>query len=282
MIKGKKGKRGMRRKVIFLFMIFLCVGNEAAAVSKRCQKICYPKTGLHNAFDKLGYAIEDMLLLNVYLFSITSAKVLTSFTPFYLSARMIDEDIQKTFYDRICHTNIYQLPNTCHQVAQNGVGVPMVVLSTMALWAPDNELRKTARMFALGLPFVHWGKDLIKTLDTNICLRPWNEHFSSVKRSTGGFPSGHMANVTYMTALFGMRHGWKWAVPLSLFSAFVFTDFLNCNRHYLSQLIAGVGFGLLYAFSADAVIKRRSALDMQIKCGMTDQGGINASIACSF
>lgn len=272
----------MWRRVLFLFMIFLC-GNEAATASKKCKKkICYQQTGFHDAFNKLGYAIEDMLLLNVYLFSITSAKIITSFTPFYLSARMIDEDLQKTFYDRICHTNIYQLPKKCHEIAQKGVGAPMVILSTMALWAPDVELRKTARMFALGLPFVHWGKDLIKTLDTNICLRPWNEHFSSVKRSTGGFPSGHMANVTYMTALFGMRHGWKWAVPLSFFSAFVFTDFLNCNRHYLSQLIAGVGFGLLYAFSADAVIKRRSAWGLQFKCGLNEQGGINTSIACSF
>jgi len=84
-----------------------------------------------------------------------------------------------------------------------------------------------------------------------------------------------------MTALFGMRHGWKWAVPLSLFSTFVFADFLNCNRHYLSQLLAGVGFGLIYAFAADKVIHRRvcQRIKFDLRC---EQERLVASVSCSF
>ena len=37
-------------------------------------------------------------------------------------------------------------------------------------------------------------------------------------------------------------------------SVFIATTFLSCNRHYLSQLIAGVGFGAVYALSASKVV----------------------------
>ncbi|MBI2774726.1 hypothetical protein HYX58_01840 [Candidatus Dependentiae bacterium] len=268
-----------RRTIFFAGLISICFGSFASNYHMKTVQ----RTGkLYQAFHSLGNVIEDAILLNVKLFTIDSAKIITGFLPFFLSARMFDESVQSHFYDRSCHKNIRQMHNSCHQIAQKGVGVPMVLLSSLALWAPNERLRQTARMFAIGLPFVHWGKNIIKTLDTNICLRPWNEHFNRRKRSTGGFPSGHMANVTYMTALFGMRHGWKWGVPLGLFSSFVFADFLNCNRHYLSQLIAGVGFGLLYAFAADKVIHWRAAQNLKFDLRCEQDGKLIASMSCRF
>lgn len=220
----------------------------------------------------LGEIIVDALRLQRNLFTLDSAKILTAITPFYLTTRMMDEDIQSNFYDCAAHKNIHQFPKACHHIAQKGIGVPMVALSSLALFAKDEDLRLTARIFAIGLPFVQSGKDLIKKIDTKACLRPWHEEFNHKHRSLGGFPSGHMANVTYMTALFGMRHGWKFGVPLGCFAAFVFADFLNCNRHYFSQLVAGAGLGLLYAFAANKVVEKKLSERLEIAMVSTERG----------
>jgi hypothetical protein len=212
---------------------------------------------MHKGGVFLGEVVMDALLLHRYLFSVDTAKILTGFTPFYLISRSIDDDIQSRFYDEKYHKNINQFHQKCHQVARFGVGVPMGVFSSLAIIAPDKDIRMTARMFAIGLPFVHSGKDIIKSIDAKACLRPWHEDFSKEKRSSGGFPSGHMANITYAATLFGLRHGIKWAAPLSLFAVFVAADFINCNRHYLSQIIAGAGLGVLYAVAATKVIEKR-------------------------
>jgi hypothetical protein len=211
----------------------------------------------HKAVHFINNIIVDAIALQWNLFSTTSVKIITGCLPWYLYARQMDERIQSNFYDAASHKNYNQLPKQCHSIAKNAVAIPMIGLSSLALFSRDEDIRTTARLFAIGLPFVHSGKDAIKQWRSTCCLRPWHEDFSSKKRSSGGFPSGHMANVTYMTALFGMRFGPRWGIPLGLFSTFVFVDFINCNRHYLSQMIAGVGLGLLYAYAANNVIENK-------------------------
>lgn len=235
-------------------IILILYGSTASAITYHRP---YKQLPVHKVMHGIGELIVDAAYLNASLFSVTSAKIMTAFTPAYLATRFIDEPLQNNFYDRTCHKNIHQFPASCHAVAKYGVGIPMVFLSSMALWAPDPEVRLTARMFAIGLPFVHSGKDIIKQCRFKSCLRPWHQDFSAKKRSSGGFPSGHMANVTFMATLFGMRHGPAWAVPLGLFAGFVFADFLNCNRHYISQLVAGAGLGVLFAFAALHVIEKK-------------------------
>jgi len=212
--------------------------------------------------------VADALELQYQLFSVDSAKIITGLIPFYIGMREIDEDFQNKFYDPIHHKNKNQMPATCHKIAQKGVGLPMVFLSGLTVYGWTEDLRLTGRMFLIGLPFVHWGKDLIKQANAKCCLRPWHENFSCEKRSTGGFPSGHMANVTYMTTLFGLRHGFYWALPLGLFATFVFADFVNCNRHYLSQLLAGAGLGALYGVAASKVVDKKLSerVSFSVKC----------------
>lgn len=230
----------------------------------------------------LGNIVADALLLQRYLFTVESAKIVTGFVPFFLIARQLDEDIQCRFYDGMCHKNINQFPKSCHNLAKHCVGIPMVLLSSLMLWAPWADVRQTARMYAIGLPFVHSGKDVIKKVRSKCCLRPWHEDFSCKKRSSGGFPSGHMANVTYAATLFGLRHGIKWALPLSFFAAFVFADFVNCNRHYVSQIIAGAGLGVLYAVAANAVIERHLSERCELSMGVDAQGRSTMKIAMNF
>lgn len=228
----------------------------------------YPEKKIHQAFHFCGDVIMDVLRIHKNLFSVTTAQIFTAFTPIYIVSRSIDEDLQSRFYDPGNHKNTCQFPKACHQIARFGVGIPMAFLSSLMFFAPSHEMRVTARVFALGWPFVHFTKDVIKSIDTKGCLRPWHEDFSCTKRSTGGFPSGHMANMTYTATLWGLRYGPKWGIPLSLGAAFVFADFINCNRHYLSQLIAGAGLGVIYAFAVNKVIEKKLShnIDLKVQC----------------
>lgn len=267
--------------VIILLSLPLSLSANYPWVSYKRTPWCRKSVGQKMVY-YFGELVVDAVRLNINLFSVDSAKIITSFTPFYLSARWIDERIQSNFYDPSCHKNVNQLPDKCHQTAQHGVAVPMIGLSGLALYGWTEDLRQTGRMIAIGLPFVHSGKDVIKKLRFKCCLRPWHQDFSSKKRSSGGFPSGHMANVSYMTTLMWMRHGPKWGIPLSLFSSLVFADFLNCNRHYLSQLIAGVGLGVLFAFAANKVVERKLSERVSLCCGTDDSGFPVAGLKCRF
>lgn len=255
--------------LIVLFMVplagwYRCDKKKCVPVS--CCK--QHKSIVHAAGYFLGEIVIDILSVQRYLFSLDTVKILTGFTPFYLIARRLDDDIQSRFYDPCTHKNVNQFPSSCHTVAKVGVGIPMAGLSSLAIFGWNPDIRMTGRIFALTIPFVHWTKDLIKTLEAKPCLRPWHEDFSCEKRSPGGFPSGHMANITFAAALFGMRYGLAWGVPLGLFATFVFADFINCNRHYFSQLLAGSAFGLIYAFAANKVIEKKLHEQFSFSCGV--------------
>jgi hypothetical protein len=265
-------------KAVLLIINIVVLCNGCWGISNCITKNIYISKGvkkkrlIHRAARFFGEIIVDAVMLNVNLFSVDSAKIITGFSPVYLGSRMIDENVQQHFYDGEHHKNIYQLPTKCHAIAHYGIGVPMVFLSSLAFWGWNEDLRMTARLFAIGLPFVQSGKDIIKKLRFKSCLRPWHENFGRDKRSSGGFPSGHMANVVYMTALFGMRHGPAWGIPLGLFSTFVFVDFLNCNRHYLSQLFAGAGLGLIFAYAANKVIEQKLEACYFFDCTYNEAG----------
>ena len=52
----------------------------------------------------------------------------------------------------------------------------------------------------------------------------------------------------------------KFAIPLSILSAYVGATFVVCNRHYASQIAAGAGLGALYAVAASRVIDNKLEL----------------------
>lgn len=269
-------------KLIIIAQIALLGISESYAKNIYITKSVKKKRFAHRAARFMGEIIVDAVMLNVSLLSMQTVKVITGFAPVYLASRMVDENVQSHFYDPQRHKNINQFPQGCHNIAKYGVGVPMVALSSLAFFGWNEDLRMTARLFAIGLPFVQSGKDIIKSLRFKSCLRPWHEDFGRKKRSSGGFPSGHMANVVYMTSLFGMRHGPAWAIPLGLFSTFVFVDFLNCNRHYLSQLFAGAGLGLIFALAANKVIEQKLEARLFLDCVPNDAGGTSFKMSYCF
>lgn len=230
----------------------------------------------------LGQVVIDAIDLHYNIFSTDSAKIITGFMPFYLLTRLLDKDIQCHFYDPKYHKNINQFPNKCHRVAKFGVSIPIVFLSSLAIWGWTEDIRYTGRMTGIGLPFVHSGKNIIKKARARICLRPWHEDFSPKKRSSGGFPSGHMANVTYMVTLWGLRNGPRWAIPLSLAAGFVFADFINQNRHYVSQMIAGAALGVLYGVAASKIVDNRLAGNFSFSVTLNNSNQPCCEIGYSF
>jgi len=212
-----------------------------------------------------GEVFQDIFYIHKNLFTWDSFKIIVTAFPFFVGLRMIDEKLQRCFYDEKRHRNKNKPPKWCEAVAKFSISVPIVFLGSDALFAKDEEFRKTGRIYLTGMPFVIWTKDLIKRLRFEACLRPWHEDFSCEKRSLGGFPSGHVAEATYTAVLYGMRFGPRYAVPLGAAAVVVGSIFLACNRHYASQLIAGAGFGAMYAVAANKLINER--LDDTVKVG---------------
>ncbi len=207
----------------------------------------------------IGEFVLDILRLHGKLFTWDSYKVLAGFFPPFIAARMADERIHCCFYDRSCHKNVNQMPHWCKKAARFGIAIPIVGLGSMMFWSSDEDKRMTSYIFLLGMPFIIFGKDVIKKFRIKACLRPWNEHFSCEERASGGFPSGHMAEAAYMLVLYGKRFGPKFAVPLSFSAAFLAATFISCNRHLVSQMVAGFGLGTMFALAADKLIDSKLA-----------------------
>lgn len=227
-------------------------------------------------------AIKDIILLHKNLFTFDSFKLVSSFFPLFVVSRSFDCRLQNFFYCPKHHKNLNQLDQSCTYLARFGVGIPIVVLGSCAFLSTNQDLRMTSWIFLLGMPFVIFGKDVLKSIKIEACKRPWNEHFSSKKQAYGGFPSGHMAEATYMAVLFGKRFGYKFGLPLAASAIFLGAAFLNCNRHYFSQLVAGVALGAIYALAADKLITQKLAQGSSLRFGCTKEGKASLSYTCSF
>ncbi len=225
-------------------------------------------------------AAKDVFVLHKNLFTWNTFKVISMVFPLFVGARMIDEKLQRCFYDLRVKKNINQMPSWCHTVAKTSIAVPLVLLGSDLFFSKDKEKRWTAQIMLIGMPFVIWTKKLVKQMKFDACLRPWHEKLSCGKgRSFGGFPSGHMAQALYMAVLYGSRYGPRYAIPLSGIAAFIGVTFLTCNRHYMSQLIAGGAFGTIYALAASKLVEKK--LTDNVKLGIAVDGAGHPTFSAS-
>lgn len=235
----------------------------------------------------LAQAVKDIVYLNRYVFDWDTIKIISSIFPGYILLRMFDEDIQNSFYhghcQNECHKDVHQVPKWCVKMAQYSIALPIVVMFG-SLFVGNHELRTTSWIFLLGMPFVIFGKDVFKTIRFDAAKRPWREKFCSKERAYGGFPSGHMAESTYMTLLYGWRYGVRAAGPLAVATTFLGITFINCNRHYPSQIVAGAGIGAIFALAANKVIESKLAQEHNIDLGIDvdTKGATAVRIGWSF
>jgi len=254
--------------------------DELATNKKRRAR--YPE-GVTEASKWMGGIMKDMFLLNKNIISWDSFAIIASMFPLFIGSRMIDEDIQRYFYDPVHHRNKNQLPHWCHDACKLMIGVPILFLGSQAFLSKEWEMRETSRMLLLGLPFVIWGKTLIKKFKFDACLRPWNEKFSCDRRAYGGFPSGHVSEATYTAVLYGMRYGPAYSIPLGLLAATIGVTFVSCNRHLLSQVVAGAGLGALYGVAANRVIDDKlRERSMAFNVGVDDSGYPTCAFSYTF
>lgn len=229
--------------------------------------------------DMIRYAFYDIFWLHVNIFTWDTLKVVGTMFPIYIGTRMYDEPLQNWFYNSRFHKNINQMPDWCHDVAKYSIAVPIFFLGMDAFVSGNNDRRLTAQIMLLGLPFVIWTKMWVKKIEFNASFRPWNEKYSCKKRAYGGFPSGHMAQALYMAVLYGTRYGANYGVPLGIIATFLGLNFLTCNRHYASQLIAGAGFGAIYALAASKLVDTRLSKSVELGMTVTEQGSPAFSVA---
>jgi membrane-associated phospholipid phosphatase len=225
---------------------------------------------------------RDFALLHKNLFSWDTLKVAAVIVPSVAVAYKFDHKIHKNFYDVQHHKNVRQPPKWTRELARFITAPIIAGLGSQAFLSNDKEMRATSQVMLLGIPILIYVNELVRFLKFDICYRPWNGNFSSVKRTPGGFPSGHVSKSMYLAVLYGMRYGPKYAFPLGAMTAFIGTAFLAGNRHYLSQLIAGVGLGAIYGLAASKVVDYKLTHDCQLGFGVDPQGGPNLSISWRF
>ena len=228
----------------------------------------------------LNGAVRNIFDLHKNLISWDTYKVLVGFFPLVLATRRVDKDIHRCFYSDSHHKNLSQVPGWCPDAMKFTIAAPLLFFGLRAFIGNEtDEFRETTKMLLLGFPFVIWAKELIKTTDMDICRRPWNENFSCKERSLGGFPSGHVANAVYTASLYGLRFGPSYAIPLGLIAWSLGVTFVACNRHYLSQVVAGAGLGLLYGLAAQKTIDKNlcDCLDMGMSVDEKGNPGISAT-----
>jgi membrane-associated phospholipid phosphatase len=256
---------------LFIFLIILCSHPVCFGLQPVWQTTdCVPSLSTFSWTKKtissgIKTIAETVMLLHWHLFSFDSFKIISAASPFYCVTRGFDETVQDNFFDHTTKKNKNNPPKWCSQLARFSIAIPIAYFGAQAFLSRDDEFRITCQTFLLGLPFVLIAKDIIKRLKFEANLRPYHEKFSPHKRCGGGFPSGHMAEAVYTTALFGMRFGKRYVVPLSLIAGFLAIMFVSCNRHYLSQVVAGAAFGTLYAFSANKIVDYRLSLKQKEK-----------------
>jgi len=200
--------------------------------------------------------LEDILSLNVNLINFDSFKTICAFMPAIGLARMFDKDLQGNFYDHSKHKNCWEPPIWVQETAKLSISIPIVFFGLKSFFSDHDEFCVTTRMLLLGMPFVIWSKEMLKKLKLDICKRPWNEHFSCKEQSLGGFPSGHAAEAVYTAMLYGLRMGQRYAIPTGAIALIIGSTFVACNRHYLSQIVAGAGLGVIYALAANKVVEK--------------------------
>jgi membrane-associated phospholipid phosphatase len=261
---------------------FVCTNTDHGCGSRKRYHRARRHTSPTIASDAIREVVREVIGIHCNIIDWDTLKTFIAAFPLFAAARMMDEDLQCCFYDRDHHKNLHQFPRWCHDVANWAISLPIGILALHTLFTDDVAYCETNKTFLIGVIFVVSGKVLLKKLNFDFCLRPWHEKFSCVQRASGGFPSGHMAEVTYITLLYGLRYGPKFAIPFGLLAAGVGITFLNCNRHYLSQLIGGAAFGAMYALAANKFVNSKLCENVTCSLSVNKYGGPALRIGYSF
>lgn len=208
------------------------------------------------------------------LFTGDALGVFAPFLPFWAASYSFDDRAHHRFYCEKHHTNKNQC--SCHwaDLSECLVGVSIGSLVSCSFAVKNRQLQRTAQLYAITLPITWAAKKLIKQIEWKGNRRPGSADYSK-KCHWGGFPSGHMLEMTYATVLFGLSMGPGFAIPLGISTVIIGGTFVQTNRHYISQLVAGAAIGTLFGFAAYwAISQEEYRPAFNISCGRNDGGGL--------
>lgn len=215
------------------------------------------------------------------LFTSDGLGVIAPFIPFWAASYNFDDRTHHRFYCPRHHHNINQCSDMWADVSECLVGASIGVLSACSFAVKSRNLQRTAQLYAITLPLTWAAKSMIKQIHWKGNKRPGHESFSK-KCHWGGFPSGHMLEMTYATVLFGLSMGPGFGIPLALSTGIIAATFVQTNRHYISQLIAGSAIGTLFGFAAYWSVSRvESSTPVSISCG-PNEGGMTLRASCEW
>jgi hypothetical protein len=240
-----RGDMSILKKYVCGMLFFICYSSAHG------DHVLEPPNPIVNPINKIPSTIIDF---HKNIFCKDTLKIVTAFTPLYLIGRLVDKKIHRCFYCSDHHKNTHQFPKWCYHCSNHGLTAELVTLSAFSFYPFNRDVKITAQVFAISLPFTWVGKKFLKVFKTEACLRPHNQFFNKKKKAYGGCPSGHVMEAMYAATLFGMQLGPWWGVPLGAAAAAIFINFTTANRHFVSQMVAGAGLGVIYASAASKVV----------------------------
>lgn len=232
---------------------------------------------------------HEFFRVNRNVFTVDTLKILMVAAPLYTGARAADHEIHSCFYDAVNHKNLWQPPRSCHHLMYD-IEVPAFasagILASFSIFSKNERLRTVSRMYIWGAISISLAKVILKnifmhTYPCGITERPFNEHFPKEKKHNG-FPSGHSAFFTYTMTYWGLEYGWKAFLPLAALGASVMAIVVNCNNHYLSQVVGGMTLGVIYAAATHKVASAQLEERVHLLLHADPKGKICAGVEIKF
>jgi len=202
----------------------------------------------------------DTFEINSNLFSLSTLHILSLSTPIYLFALDFDQKINYLFYNKIEHQNIRQFTdfNFKYNIELSDILLTnSIFLSSIGYFSNNQKFKTISYKLMLGLCCAGIVKKIIKLIKWNNSLRPNNQNFIKNQKYYGGFPSGHLMTMSYLSTIWINQLGIKKAFPIIAATSYIFIDYIVKNRHYISQLIAGSTLGIIYGCAVNSCLNTK-------------------------
>ena len=239
---------------------------------------------LINVRDLTGRIMTDVGGNLYNLLSWDTFKVACATLPAYAIAKPFNHKIQKHFYNCETHKNIHQPSKVFSEIVMNFATIVIPIVGLRDICSRDTYHHRRAEVFFTGLALTWCTKNLFKLARTESNIRPWHEDFSHHKRAYGGNPSGHSALFGYVAAFWFAEEGPMIGVPLVLATGIGMGVAVVTNRHYLSQVILGAGYGAMFGLAAHRVLETTVFNNKNTKLGLVanPQSGLGLRLSCAF
>lgn len=227
---------------------------------------------------------NDLYDIGSYVFTTDTLKVAAGVLPFYLLGRQVEKPLHRKFYDAATHTNKNQPGKFLRKFLDDRImAMPAVAYTLVGCTHKDSFERRTARMFGWGLLWTWVSKVTLKQIKCTASIRPKSAKFDRNRDYYGGNPSGHTSTSMFAAVYLGFTKGWKWAVPLGLYTGFIGSLSVACNRHFLSQVIAGAGLGAVFGVASHTALEKvKHSQNWELALTGEQNGGVGVMLAYNF